>query len=55
MAIDPVCGMRIDEQTALRSTYQGKPYYFCSSQCKETFDLSPERYAKRAAEEPVKR
>ncbi len=46
MAIDPVCGMQVDEQAAqYTSEYKGKVYYFCSASCKITFDSNPEAYA----------
>ena len=49
MAKDPVCGMQIDEKTAAaQSTYQGKTYYFCSQDCKKTFDQNPGQYASAA-------
>jgi len=39
MAIDPVCGMAVDEKSALyKSEYDGKVYYFCAAVCKRTFD-----------------
>lgn len=45
MAIDPVCGMEVDEKTATgQSGYQGKTYYFCSVGCKQAFDKAPEKY-----------
>jgi YHS domain-containing protein len=45
VAIDPVCGMEVDEQSAQwTSEYQGKTYYFCSSGCKRAFDKEPETY-----------
>jgi Cu+-exporting ATPase len=45
MAIDPVCGMEVDEKTAKdRSTYQGTTFYFCSTDCREEFDEAPEEY-----------
>jgi YHS domain-containing protein len=45
MAIDPVCGMEVDEKTApAKSTYQGKTYYFCAPGCKEEFDENPEGF-----------
>lgn len=45
-ARDPVCGMRADEsRPELASTYKGRNYYFCSADCKEAFDLAPEKYA----------
>jgi YHS domain-containing protein len=46
MAIDPVCGMEVDEKNAKqRSTYQGQTYFFCSRDCKEEFDEAPQDYA----------
>ena len=46
MAIDPVCGMEVDEQQATAtSEYQGTTYYFCAPGCKRQFDRDPERYA----------
>ena len=38
MARDPVCGMYVDEETAVYKTVvDGKTYYFCSEQCLRTF------------------
>jgi YHS domain-containing protein len=43
---DPVCGMMVDPANAAASSeHDGQTYYFCSIECKEAFDLSPERYA----------
>ena len=45
MAIDPVCGMEVDERTAAAtSTYKGKTYYFCAPGCKKEFDENPEEF-----------
>ncbi len=45
MAIDPVCGMEVDPETAeYRSAYKGKDYYFCSFDCKQQFEQEPEAY-----------
>lgn len=45
MAIDPVCGMEVDPQTAAGSSeYMGQTYYFCSAGCKRDFEKDPERY-----------
>ena len=42
---DPVCGMRVDEWTAVITTeYRGVKYVFCSHRCRERFDAEPERY-----------
>jgi len=37
MAIDPICGMEVDEKTALRVEHEGKTYYFCSPGCRDKF------------------
>src|SRR5512136_2655374 len=37
MAIDPICGMEVDEKTALRVEFEGKKYYFCSPGCRDKF------------------
>ena len=45
MAIDPVCGMEVDETSAKwTSEYKGKTYYFCAPGCKNSFDKEPEKY-----------
>ena len=45
MAIDPVCGMEVDERSSKdKSTVQGQEYFFCSKECKEEFDADPEEY-----------
>lgn len=45
MAVDPVCGMDVDEKTAQwTSEYQGKTYYFCAPGCKASFEKDPEKY-----------
>ena len=46
MQKDPVCGMSVDTNKAQdTSTYMGKTYYFCSSECKKTFDQRPAQFA----------
>lgn len=37
MAQDPVCGMKVDESSAIKVAYEGKDYFFCSARCKDTF------------------
>ena len=38
MAIDPICGMTIDEKTAkITAIKDGKKHYFCSSGCRDKF------------------
>ena len=45
MALDPVCKMEVDENTAqYKSDYNGQTYYFCAPGCKKAFDDNPEVY-----------
>jgi YHS domain-containing protein len=45
MAIDPVCGMEVEERTTKETaTHEGTTYYFCSKDCREEFQASPEDY-----------
>lgn len=45
MAMDPVCGMEVDEKSAAAtSEYKGVTYYFCAPGCKAAFDKDPEKY-----------
>jgi len=45
MAIDPVCGMTVEEkQAAATAVHQGKTYHFCAVGCKEKFLRDPQQY-----------
>ncbi len=45
MAVDPVCGMQVDDKkAAATSDYKGQKYYFCAVGCKRAFDREPEKY-----------
>jgi len=45
MAIDPVCGMQVDERKVVdTSVSAGTTYYFCSAGCKKRFDANPADY-----------
>ncbi len=45
VAIDPVCGMEVDTETAtLTSEHDGITYYFCGKGCKLDFDEDPEKF-----------
>ena len=45
MAVDPICKMDVDEESAKWvSEYKGKKYYFCAPGCKKEFDENPEKY-----------
>jgi len=41
---DPVCGMPVSAGAALKSTYKGTTYRFCSEGCKNQFERSPADY-----------
>ncbi|HKJ31964.1 MAG TPA: YHS domain-containing protein [Balneolales bacterium] len=45
MALDPVCGMEVEEKSAeYKSSYNDNTYYFCAAGCKKAFDEDPEKY-----------
>lgn len=45
MAIDPICKMTVDEDTAeYKTEYEGKTYYFCALGCKSAFEENPSKY-----------
>ena len=37
MAIDPICGMQVEETTGLNIEYDGAIFYFCSENCQQQF------------------
>jgi YHS domain-containing protein len=49
MAIDPVCGMRVDTDDApATAEHEGTTYYFCSQVCHDLFVADPAAYARDA-------
>jgi Cu+-exporting ATPase len=38
---DPICGMTVDEETALSAKRDGKTFYFCSDHCRQKFLSTP--------------
>lgn len=40
MAIDPICGMTVDEATARKVDKDGEAFYFCSEHCRKTFEAT---------------
>jgi Cu+-exporting ATPase len=47
LAIDPVCGMKVDPAKAKGShDYAGQRYFFCSAGCLAKFQADPERFLK---------
>ncbi len=48
-AIDPVCGMTVDPDSAAGSyQYKGKTYYFCSTHCVNKFQETPEGFLNKS-------
>ena len=44
-AVDPVCGMDVNIQTAqFTLDHEGKTYYFCSRGCMLDFQDEPDKY-----------
>ena len=45
MAIDPVCGMSVEESLNSNPvTHEHTTYYFCSWFCRRAFEMDPERF-----------
>jgi len=38
---DPICGMTVDETTALHEVRDGKTFYFCGDHCRKKFLSAP--------------
>jgi len=38
---DPICGMTVDEATALIAERDGAKFYFCSEHCRQKFTSAP--------------
>ncbi len=41
MTEDPICGMKVNEATALRAEHAGETFYFCSEHCRKKFIGQP--------------
>jgi len=51
MVTDPVCGMTFDSsQAEAQSIYEGVSYYFCSQECRQTFEKNPKQYITSAGQ-----
>lgn len=47
LAVDQVCGVKVDPSTAPRASYQGQTYYFCSEQHRQLFLKDSAKYAQK--------
>ena len=46
---DPVCGMTVTESSPHQVDHAGQRYYFCSEECKQTFDANRSYYKSESA------
>src|SRR3954454_23430113 len=54
VAVDPVCGMRVNRDTAKHHlAYHGHYYYFCGQRCGERFEPDRENYLQQKKPEPA--
>jgi len=45
MVIDPVCGMSVEQEKAIKAEWNGQTYYFCAQGCREEFIAMPCEFA----------
>ena len=50
MAVDPVCGMKVDPTTAPSAKHKGETYYFCSAAAKAQFEKDPASFLRKHKE-----
>lgn len=49
MLLDPICGMQVDEASAVAvREFAGQKFAFCSQNCVDRFDADPQQYTKSA-------
>lgn len=53
--LERVCGQKLDPRTALKSTYNGKTYYFCSPEDQMRFDQNPAQFTGERTRAPRER
>ena len=50
MTKDPICENQVDERGAqssgLTTQHDGRTFYFCSDECKQTFERFPDTYSR---------
>ena len=44
MATDPVCGMAVEREKAVKIEWEGQPFYFCAQGCRDEFANHPEQF-----------
>jgi len=51
MAKDPVCGMTVSDDSAIRHVHRNETYRFCSDHCLQKFQVAPEKFLKSSESE----
>jgi Cu+-exporting ATPase len=46
-SIDPVCGMKVSEESEHQHKYEGQEYRFCSASCRTKFAAAPGKYLQK--------
>lgn len=41
---DPVCGMRVEDNSSWKTQYEDQEYHFCSEKCLKSFESNPAKY-----------
>jgi YHS domain-containing protein len=44
--VDPVCGNQVSDKQGYSKSYNGLVYRFCSRECLENFEATPEQFIK---------
>jgi putative ABC transport system ATP-binding protein len=44
MATDPVCGMAVEQESAIKMEWEGQLYFFCAKGCRDEFASHPEQF-----------
>ena len=44
--IDPVCGNEVSDDQGYSNSYNGRVYKFCSRECFDDFEATPEKFIK---------
>ncbi len=44
MATDPVCGMAVERENAIKMEWEGQLFYFCAKGCRDEFASYPEQF-----------
>jgi putative ABC transport system ATP-binding protein len=55
MATDPVCGMAVEQETAINIEWEGKLFYFCAKGCRDEFASNPEQFTRRIVQQVERR